>query len=221
MTVKYTTDIDFIGTSPAGIDRTDPENPVLYINPPVFDNLTPFQQKFIVEHEKGHWKLDTDSEIEADGYAFDQLAGTEFKSLKQCLKCINEIVTPENPQYKSRYDALYIRALKWDYANGNQEAGKELQKLNIDLFMGRNLNDYNADFENAIVSMLNRNSRQIDVNLNVPPKEAREDICVLQNADVPIFKIGHIEVCQRHLEITKIALAFLGIVLLISILSKK
>jgi hypothetical protein len=114
-----------IGNSPAAIDRA---SGILYINPDVQRKLTPFQQKFVYWHEIGHYYLDTNSEIEADAYAFDRLAGTEFRSLKQCLECLTEILDKNNPTLRPRYDALMRRALQWDAAHGNKKAIRILAK---------------------------------------------------------------------------------------------
>ena len=113
--------------SPAAIDR---KAGILYLHPKLFNELTPFQQKFVKWHEIGHYELDTNSEILADAFAFDKLAGTEFKSMRQCVGCLLQILKPENPTLKERLLALYKRALKWDYDNGNDWAGKELQRIN-------------------------------------------------------------------------------------------
>lgn len=128
MKTIYTTTADFIQDSPAAIDR---ERGVLYINPKLFNKLTPFQRKFVKHHELGHYKYQTSDELVADAHAFDQLAGTEFRSLKQALGCISEILDNSNPSKQKRYDALYKRALSWDYKqNGNEKAKQELDRLN-------------------------------------------------------------------------------------------
>lgn len=97
--------------TPAAIDR---ERRILYINPKLYFKLTPFQQKFVKLHEYGHLNMNTSNEFIADAYAFDRLAGTEFRSLKQCIECLNTILDPTNPGHKVRIDALYERALEWD-----------------------------------------------------------------------------------------------------------
>ena len=128
MKTIYTTTADFIQDSPAAIDR---ERGVLYINPKLFNKLTPFQRKFVKHHELGHYKYQTSDELVADAHAFDELAGTEFRSLKQALGCISEILDNSNPSKQKRYDALYKRALAWDYKeNGNEKAKAELERLN-------------------------------------------------------------------------------------------
>ena len=124
MKTIYTTIAPFIQDSPAAIDRT---NGILYINPKLFNRLTPFQKKFVKYHEMGHYKFQTSDELVADAYAFDQLAGTEFRSLKQALGCINDVLKNNNPTKQLRYDALYGRVLEWDYKNtGNLLAKREL-----------------------------------------------------------------------------------------------
>lgn len=127
MKTIYTTIAPFIQDSPAAIDRT---NGILYINPKLFNRLTPFQKKFVKYHEMGHYKFQTSDELVADAYAFDQLAGTEFRSLKQALGCINDVLKNHNPTKQLRYDALYRRVLEWDYKNtGNLLAKQELDFL--------------------------------------------------------------------------------------------
>ena len=120
-----------IGSTPASVDRM---TGIIYINPDVFYQLTPFQQKFVLQHELGHYNLQTTSEIEADAYAFDQLAGTEYRSLKQALGSISEVLSDENHTKQERYEALYYRALRWDAANGNEWAKSELEKYRSDYF---------------------------------------------------------------------------------------
>lgn len=116
--------------SPAGCDRTDK---VIVVNPVLFNELTPFQKKFILLHEEGHISLNTDNEISADSYAFDRLAGTEFRSLKQAVGALQQILDGSNPEHKQRYDALYSRALKWDKARPitNKATGSLLDWLGI------------------------------------------------------------------------------------------
>ena len=133
MKVVHTT---HIGDSPAAIDRS---RGILYLNPDIMRTLTPFQQKFVYWHEMGHYHLDTSDEIQADAYAFDQLAGTEFQSLKQCLKSLREVLSEDNPTLKPRYDALLIRAFEWDAQRGSQTAKKALEAYyaeNTNAFLG-------------------------------------------------------------------------------------
>jgi hypothetical protein len=91
---------------------------VIVINPDLFYQYDEFQRKFILLHEEGHIALRTgievEDEISADAYAFDRLAGTEFKSLKQCLNFLKILLVPGIPSTDSRIAALYDRAVQWD-----------------------------------------------------------------------------------------------------------
>ncbi len=106
----YKSDGDMYDT-PAAVDR---ETGTMYINPKLYFSLTPFQRKFVKLHELGHLYLDTNSELDADNYAFDKLAGTEFRSLKQCIECLETILDPNKTGHAIRIENMYQRALDWD-----------------------------------------------------------------------------------------------------------
>ena len=126
MKLIYTTE-PFMQDTPAAVNR---DTGIIYINPVLYATLTPFQQKFVLQHELGHYRLQTSSELKADAYAFAQLAGTEFRSLKQSLGCISEILGKDNPTRKRRYKALYKRVLAYDYLRyGNKLAKEEFERL--------------------------------------------------------------------------------------------
>lgn len=110
--------------TPAAVDR---EEGILYINPKRWFELTPFQRKFVKFHEYGHYYLQTDSEEEADAYAFDKLAGTEFQSLKQCIQCLETILDPTRIGHKVRIEALISRALQWDKEHPMKKINKATQ----------------------------------------------------------------------------------------------
>ena len=115
--------------TPAAIDR---ENHILYINPKRYFKLTKFQQKFVKLHEYGHYNLQTDSELEADKYAFDHLAGTEFRSLKQCIECLEELLDENLIGHKIRIDYMYKLATQWDQKHSqlNKASGEEQMTQN-------------------------------------------------------------------------------------------
>jgi Zn-dependent peptidase ImmA (M78 family) len=96
---------------PAGTNRY---TGLIVINPNLYDKLTPFQQKFTILHELGHINLQTDDETLADAYAFDRLAGTEFRSLKQCVEFLDELLDPNYSENQKRIETLYKRAEEWD-----------------------------------------------------------------------------------------------------------
>lgn len=86
----------------------------IIINPVLFDQLTPFEQKFWIGHEMGHIVLDTDSETEADTYAFNRMAGTEYRSLKQMVQALNNLLDPAHSETAERKRNLLKIARKWD-----------------------------------------------------------------------------------------------------------
>lgn len=86
----------------------------IIINPVLFDQLTPFEQKFWIGHEMGHIVLDTDAETEADTYAFNRMAGSEYMSLKQMLAALEYLLDPAHPETASRKQNLLKIAHKWD-----------------------------------------------------------------------------------------------------------
>lgn len=89
----------------------------IYTNPILAKNLTPFEKKFWILHEKGHIILNTDDEIKADNFAFDSLAGTEYRSMKQMIEAEEKLLNPNSPYHQARIDNLYRRAIAWDKAH--------------------------------------------------------------------------------------------------------
>jgi Zn-dependent peptidase ImmA (M78 family) len=149
---------------PAGTNR---HTGLIVINPDLYNQLTAFQQKFTIQHELGHINLQTDDEIEADGYAFDQLAGTEFMSLKQCVEFLEQvlIVHPEN---EKRIEALYQRALKWD-KNHLTNGFFEISIFGIPLYK---LGDKSADArKDAQVAQANENEDAINAGILAATKD--------------------------------------------------
>ena len=108
-------DLEMQGT-PCACDRVDK---IIFINHDLYDKLTLFQKKFWIWHEKGHINLNTEDEIKADNYAFDHMAGTEFRSLKQIIEAAEDLLDENLPYHQERIDNLYERALKWDAAHND------------------------------------------------------------------------------------------------------
>ncbi len=92
-------------------------NGIIIINPDLFYAMTDFEQRFWLLHEEGHIALDTDSETKADGYAFNQFAGKEFRSLKQMVTALDNLLNDRNPETRVRKKALMKLALDWDKNN--------------------------------------------------------------------------------------------------------
>ena len=115
-----------LGGCPAAVDR---RTGTLYVDPEAMARLTPFQRRFVILHEEGHWRLGTDDEIRADAYAFDRLAGTQPRSLRQSVESLEQILDDDNPTLRPRYRALLRRALEWDADHGNPRAAAELGRV--------------------------------------------------------------------------------------------
>lgn len=112
-----------LGICPAQVYRSDG---TIEINRDVWNRYNEFDQKFIIEHERGHYILQTDSETDADAYALRRLYGTAPQSLKRSLRTLNRLPIIDYDRKK----ALYIEALRIDAKNNNKEAINELIKLN-------------------------------------------------------------------------------------------
>lgn len=109
-----------LGQCPAAVymDSGDIE-----INTSVWHTYTPFQQQFILLHEEGHYRLQTDDETLADRYALHQLYARYPQSLKQSLGTLARLNIPD-----SRIEALYRECLLLDAEGGNAKAFLELTK---------------------------------------------------------------------------------------------
>lgn len=112
-----------LGSCPAAVVMDDG---TIQVNADVWNQYTPFQKRFIIAHEQGHYELQTASEELADRYALRLLYGSEPKSLKQS---IGTLVKMGSAIPSTRMEALYREALTIDANNNNQRAIKELNSL--------------------------------------------------------------------------------------------
>ena len=114
-----------LGLCPAAVVMDDG---TIQVNADVWDRYTPYQQRFILAHEQGHYELQTSSEEQADLYALRHLHGSEPRSLRQSIETLVKMGNAIPPQ---RVEALYREALAIDAAlNNNQKAKQELKILN-------------------------------------------------------------------------------------------
>ena len=95
-----------------------------------FIKLPSFTQKFILEHEKGHFFLNTKNEFLADKYAFNQLAGKEKRSLKNSIITLASTLPFDTKEHSERLDQLINLAALYDYENGNKRALKLIDMKN-------------------------------------------------------------------------------------------
>lgn len=117
---------------------------IIYINHDIYDRLTLFQRKFWIWHEKGHIMLDTSDEIAADNYAFNHLAGSQYRSLKQIVEAAEALLDGSNEYHQERIDNLYARALEWD-------AKHPIQKL--DKATAKQITALGTQFNNMVLGM--------------------------------------------------------------------
>lgn len=114
-----------LGLCPAAVRMNDG---VIEVNADVWNRYDQFERAFILAHEEGHYRLQTDSETEADVYALHKCYKMTDKSLKRSIETLYKVGIVN----EARYNALYIEALKLDWqTNGNVKAKQELEKLKI------------------------------------------------------------------------------------------
>lgn len=129
--VKYD---DTIGDTPAALSAAEA---TIYINKPVFCKFSRFQKRFIILHEMGHYYLNTHNELLADAYALRTLAGTEHRSLKQCIETLDVTLHDGNVTKAERMRNLVLLALYWDWQHGNEAAKDEfVRRLEMDNGIG-------------------------------------------------------------------------------------
>ena len=122
--VRYVTAHE-LGNCPASVQM---DSGLIEINADVWDRYSDFEKSFIIEHEIGHFTLQTDNETEADIYALHRVYKTVPGSLKKSLETLYKIgvITGD------RLENLYKEALRIDVLdNGNVNAKNELKNLGV------------------------------------------------------------------------------------------
>lgn len=115
---------DSIGSTPAIVDRQTGD---IFLNSNVWDTLPKPYQVFILEHEKGHYKRQTTNELEADHYAFTQIAGTFPESLKNTVRVLYDVLPYTSPMHGLRLLNMYRIALCFDYEK--EPTAERLQEI--------------------------------------------------------------------------------------------
>lgn len=130
MKTVYTDNSGFMYGTPAAVNH---DTGTLYINEPLFNALTPFQQEFVKQHEIGHYRKQTHDEFIADQYAFNKMVGKYHQSLKQSIGTLEAILDGDDAEHKARIERMYQLALQWDADHGNELAAKELLHISSEL----------------------------------------------------------------------------------------
>lgn len=127
----FETDSAYLQNCPAEVDM---ETGDIWINTDVWDDYTEAEKRFILQHEAGHYALQTGSELEADAYALEQNFGQIRDSLRSSFTALNKA----DVNNEARWNALYINALEIDARNGNTRAAKELKILSNNQMKNQN-----------------------------------------------------------------------------------
>ncbi|MDR0606372.1 MAG: hypothetical protein LBG80_19020 [Bacteroidales bacterium] len=132
--------IETMGENPASVEM---DTGKIILNRDVFPKYSKFTRQFILEHERGHYKLSTDSEEEADTYALNKLYKSTNKSLKKSMKAITDFLDVDNPRVVSLYRKALIIDSKY---NNNKKAKEELKNLTGDSNMRNKLSSMTSPF---------------------------------------------------------------------------
>jgi hypothetical protein len=126
-----------LDNSPAMLDFEAGE---IVVNPSRFDHLPAIYQKFIIAHEQGHYCLGTLNELEADYYAFRQIAGTEKGSLQAMIDTLANVLPFHSGEHMHRLVTMYCHAMMFNYSHsGNEKYLTEI--LEIMSYYGFNIFD--------------------------------------------------------------------------------
>lgn len=135
MSIRYDSDLDVI----AKVNRANGE---ITVNDKLFNALPEFYRRFIIEHENGHYKLQTSNEFEADKYAFDALVGKSRGSLKNSVSVLNDVLSFNKPEDIKRLKLMLLNALYYDYMVYHNEAALEAIKKIKNLEIMNNTYEY-------------------------------------------------------------------------------
>ncbi len=131
MSGQKITFVENLSITPARVNRLTGE---IFLNARVWNKLPDGFKKFILAHEEGHYVLQTTNEIEADNFAFNQLAGTFENSLKTCVYTLADVLPFTNDSHTLRLLNMYRSALQFQ-ANkyGDIETKNELKRISHEI----------------------------------------------------------------------------------------
>ncbi len=124
---------------------------LIVINKQEFDLLPDFAKKWVIEHEKGHYFLQTDDEVLADRYATEQLAGSEPGSLMKLYDALTSIAPQAERHAKLAEDILIIAAQK-----GSDKAKQILLQAGLAEKLDNNIKTFSTEQNptNSFVELL-------------------------------------------------------------------
>lgn len=107
-----------IGGSPAMVNRN---TGTIVVNKAIMSKLTEPEQRFIIEHESGHYYKNTSNEFIADAFASAEMLGTQKGSLKGSLHALEHLDLAHNKEHLKRYLVQLQRVAQFDLKKNNNE----------------------------------------------------------------------------------------------------
>ena len=103
---------------------------VITINDSVWNNLSPIEQDYWMAHEEGHIRNAFGSEVDADTYAFQKIAGSQIYSLRDIRRTLRKIIAtnPNAPEAKARLLNNAQLSLEFASSKGSESAKQLLTK---------------------------------------------------------------------------------------------
>ena len=103
---------------------------VITINDSVWNNLSPIEQDYWMAHEEGHIRNAFGSEVDADTYAFQKIAGSQIYSLRDIRRTLRKIIAtnPNAPEAKARLLNNAQLSLEFASSKGSESAKQLLSK---------------------------------------------------------------------------------------------
>lgn len=139
MKITFSDDLD--GT-PAIVRRDTGE---IFLNSKVWFDLPQSYRHFILCHELGHYRLKTTNELEADHFAFHQIAGSAPESLKNMVRTLSEVLPFSTDLQMIRLANIYRLGLLFDnHKEYSAERVQEIRRIENEIknFYDQQLIDY-------------------------------------------------------------------------------
>lgn len=121
--------VPFLDTNtPARVHRP---SGTIFINGAVWNNFNDDEKKIIIEHEIGHYQLQTADELEADNYALEKNAGKFDQSLRTSVNLLHRALDLSKEQNQIRFLANAKHAIEIDQKKfGNKNLDSVIQLIN-------------------------------------------------------------------------------------------
>lgn len=115
--VKAVIEVPYLMGTPA---RANHVTGVIEISKAHFKNMPETYKQFVIEHEKGHLKLNTRNEFAADEYAMNKLLKKGYP-LTEILQSLTRVLSHKDPQHYGRTLRLFNNLRNYDYFVNNNK----------------------------------------------------------------------------------------------------